>query len=277
MKIIKRLMDGLFSPGKIYYYKDDKKILTTIYFFILVLIYAIPMTIGVVFSSNLSTNFMEEVRTAFQMSEVIPYKIENNKLTYISDDENIEKSYYVISTTNYDIYFSSSKTLPDTVNRTTSFNITKTRILFSIDGVYEYRNYPTLLVTYDKYNLNGIDFSKAKENDYKYWENIFTNLSSIINTYKNQTMWITIVSLILISSGGLALLSLIVTIFGRFSKGNTLKFSKYWQMSIYLVTPMVFGELFATLYSMQVFYYIGLIMTLIYSMTFNQVCGKGDI
>ena len=90
-------------------------------------------------------------------------------------------------------------------------------------------------------------------------------------------MWITIVSLVLISSGGLALLSLIVTIFGRFSKGNTLKFSKYWQMSIYLVTPMVFGELFATLYSMQVFYYIGLIMTLIYSMTFNQVCGKGDI
>ncbi|MCI6013952.1 MAG: DUF1189 domain-containing protein [Coprobacillus sp.] len=277
MKIIKRLMDGLFSPGKIYYYKDDKKILTTIYFFILVLIYAIPMTIGVVFSSNLSTNFMEEVRTAFQMSEVIPYKIENNKLTYISDGENIEKSYYVISTTNYDIYFSSSKTLPDTVNRTTSFSITKTRILFTIDGVYEYRNYPTLLVTYDKYNLNGIDFSKAKENDYKYWENIFTNLSSIINTYKNQTMWITIVSLVLISSGGLALLSLIVTIFGRFSKGNTLKFSKYWQMSIYLVTPMVFGELFATLYSMQVFYYIGLIMTLIYSMTFNQVCGKGDI
>ena len=235
------------------------------------------MTIGVVFSSNLSTNFMEEVRTAFQMSEVIPYKIENNKLTYISDGENIEKSYYVISTTNYDIYFSSSKTLPDTVNRTTSFSITKTRILFTIDGVYEYRNYPTLLVTYDKYNLNGIDFSKAKENDYKYWENIFTNLSSIINTYKNQTMWITIVSLVLISSGGLALLSLIVTIFGRFSKGNTLKFSKYWQMSIYLVTPMVFGELFATLYSMQVFYYIGLIMTLIYSMTFNQVCGKGDI
>lgn len=277
MKIIKRLMDGLFSPGKIYYYKDDKKILTTIYFFILVLIYAIPMTIGVVLSSNLSTNFMEEVRTAFQMSEVIPYKIENNKLTYISDGENIEKSYYVISTTNYDIYFSSSKTLPDTVNRTTSFSITKTRILFTIDGVYEYRNYPTLLVTYDKYNLNGIDFSKAKENDYKYWENIFTNLSSIINTYKNQTMWITIVSLVLISSGGLALLSLIVTIFGRFSKGNTLKFSKYWQMSIYLVTPMVFGELFATLYSMQVFYYIGLIMTLIYSMTFNQVCGKGDI
>ena len=277
MKIIKRLMDGLFSPGKIYYYKDDKKILTSIYFFILVLIYAIPMTIGVVFSSNLSTNFMEEVRTAFQMSEVIPYKIENNKLTYISDGENIEKSYYVISTTNYDIYFSSSKTLPDTVNRASGFSITKTRILFTIDGVYEYRNYPTLLVTYDKYNLNGIDFSKAKENDYKYWENIFTNLSSIINTYKNQTMWITIVSLVLISSGGLALLSLIVTIFGRFSKGNTLKFSKYWQMSIYLVTPMVFGELFATLYSMQVFYYIGLIMTLIYSMTFNQVCGKGDI
>ena len=277
MKIIKRLMDGLFSPGKIYYYKDDKKILTTIYFFILVLIYAIPMTIGVVFSSTLSTNFMEEVRTAFQMSEVIPYKIENNKLTYISDGENIEKSYYVISTTNYDIYFSSSKTLPDTVNRAAGFRITKTRILFSIDGVYEYRNYPTLLVTYDKYNLNGIDFSKAKENDYKYWENIFTNLSSIINTYKNQTMWITIVSLVLISSGGLALLSLIVTIFGRFSKGNNLKFSKYWQMSIYLVTPMVFGELFATLYSMQVFYYIGLIMTLIYSMTFNQVCGKGDI
>ncbi|CCY07170.1 uncharacterized protein BN756_00489 [Coprobacillus sp. CAG:698] len=277
MKIIKRLMDGLFSPGKIYYYKDDKKILTTIYFFILVLIYAIPMTIGVVFSSNLSTNFMEEVRTAFQMSEVIPYKIENNKLTYISDGENIEKSYYVISTTNYDIYFSSSKTLPDTVNRASGFSITKTRILFTIDGVYEYRNYPTLLVTYDKYNLNGIDFSKAKENDYKYWENIFTNLSSIINTYKNQTMWITIVSLVLISSGGLALLSLIVTIFGRFSKGNNLKFSKYWQMSIYLVTPMVFGELFATLYSMQVFYYIGLIMTLIYSMTFNQVCGKGDI
>ena len=152
MKILKRLMDGLFSPGKIYYYKDDKKILTIIYFFVLVLIYAIPMTISVIYSSSLSTNFMEEIRIAFKMSEVVPYKIENNKLCFIDDGENIEKSYYVVSTTNYDIYFSSSKTLPDTINNASSLYITKTRVLFTLDGVYEYGRYQTLLASYDKYN-----------------------------------------------------------------------------------------------------------------------------
>lgn len=271
MKLLKRLYAGLFAPSKIYTYINDKRILTFFYLLMLVLIYAIPLTINSLYGENFNSELINDIRVAFKTGEMIPYEINDNKLIFNGESE---KDYYFIDSSSYEIYFSTSDTIP-TVQDDFYFDISLGRILFWNDGIYEYSSTPTLILSYDMLNLDGTDFRNAKNNDYDFWENIFTKLSTILDEYRNQTKWYTIGVLLLSSLLGLGLLSIIITIFGRFSRGNNIKFSKYWQMSIYLVTPMIFGELFATLYGLQLFYYIGLIMTIIYSIIFNQMSGKG--
>lgn len=272
MMIIKRIYDSLLSPSKLNNYINDKKIITILYFLILLIIYSVPICIGSLYSSTLSNSFMKDIRTSFVTSEVIPFEVKNNKLEF---NGYIEKNYYYVSTSSYNIYFSSLKEIPTNEQNNSIFS-TKTNVLFTTDGLYAGNNkILTLVFSYADLDFDGIDFSKAKDNDYKYWENIFSKIAKVIEKQSNTNTWLSIVTIICIELIGLVFCSLIISVIGKLS-GNKLKFTKYWQMSIYLITPMVFGYLFANLYSLQIFYYIGLIVTVMNSMTFNRLSGKGE-
>lgn len=266
MKLLKRLYESLCSPNKIGTFREDKKIFTFVYFLLLVVLYALPSAIVLLTSNNISSSVKSEIRNAFAYGEEIPYEIIDNKLVFNGDNE---KEYYLIETENYQIYFSSSLNIPEDDLSVFNYNTSSYKIVFSTDGVYDGGITKSKILSYEQFDLNGINFLEAKENKYEFWKYTFTKLNTIIDAYRSQMQVISIIVLIATSVFSVGLLSLIVTVFGRFGYKNAISFSKHWQLSIYAMTPMVFGELFAVLFNVQLLYYIGIFMTIIYSIKIN--------
>lgn len=272
MKLLRRLYESLFSPGKIGTFKEDKRIFTFIYFLLLVALYSIPSIIVLVLSRNITSTTKEEIRSAFVFGEEIPYEIENNKLVFNGENE---KDYYLIETDDYQIYFSSSMNIPENTTDMLSYTSTSYKIVFSIDGIYDGGITKSLILSYDQFDLNGMDFSKAKQNDYDFWKIAFTKLNTIVEAYRTQTQVFSIIVLIATSIFSIGLLSLIVVVFGRFGYKNKISFSKHWQLCIYAMTPMVLGELFAVLFGIELLYYVGIFITFIYSIKIDIFKERG--
>ena len=269
MKLFNRFISGLIYPRDITSFENDKRGFTFLYFIFLVILMIIPSIISVSMSYDLDYETEVEIKKSFVFGEYIPYEIKDNKLV-IKDE--ITDTINCIEYSNYNIFFSinPSFTVP-------AEYINETNILFFEDGIYLCTPVAsTKIIEYKDYQaFEGLDFTLARSGDDSFWNQAYNLLNDIFNTYRGLFITISIIVIVIQSVLIIVIGSLLLTAFGRFGQANYFSFIKHWQIMIYVMTPLVVGDLFATLFSVRLFYYIGLFMTLIYSFGINQDPNRG--
>lgn len=264
MKIFSRMKDSIFSPNMIYTFKNDKKIFTTLYYFILVILLMIPSLIIIAFNSDIDYTTRVEIRKAFLISEEIPFKISNN--TLVATKEGV-KEYYNVSYGTIEIFFSDSEefNLPSEYLNTSN-------ILIGKDGIYIATPVANMMITsyQDFSSFEGLDFTKAKSYDQDFWNKAYDVITLVYSKFKPAIIITSIVLMFFQASFTLLIFSLILTLFARFGDANFLSFAKHWQLMIYTLSAFVIGNMLSILFGIRLFYYIGLIVSLIYSFGINQ-------
>lgn len=272
MKLFRRLSDSLFSPNSINNYIDDRKWYTTLYFFILVIIMVVPASISIILSPLVSYEDKVSLRESFYHDEAkIPFYINSHIL--FNNDRNNEFVYKKELSSNTLLVI---KANDDNIN----YRSYSTVIELNRTGVFlEQFGFKTLLFSYKDYEvLNNIRFEKAYDNDSEFWDCIFQVLDKEIPKYEIIYKVANVLLLFVSLSASLALWSLIFTIFNKSSDNRGLKFTKYWQMMVYVLTPYAFCYSLSRLFGLSLIYYIGLLWTIINVLRFSQriVVIKGD-
>jgi len=268
--VFKRLKYGLFYPSKISELKNEKRVYTISFFFILLIISIVPNLLLINQGRNLNYEQRSLIKKTFKNKE-IPYKLEEFQLTRINgsiDNLVIELSpslmvifdeddvgSFIIPTDAYSIILFSKK----------SVYLVKKQIL----NTYKTKE----LFNYNKYNeLENFDLSKAQENDIEFWGLVFPIINAQIGEmfYTNYVMnflFYYLLPFIL----ELLIFSLILTFFQRRFRGfnEPMRFSKLWQLMIYILLPYVVFRLFSQLYNIYILSFIGIIMSIIYASKLN--------
>lgn len=267
MGLLKRLGDCLFNPKEILQYKIDKTIVTLLYFLFLSVILMIPNFIAYftnmeVFDYELRTNIRYDL---FNQNE-IPYEVENGQLKFTGTNEKTE--YYVNSDTyNVTIVFTTQKEI------ITNDEMNRTIIIFNSDGISLKRYTGNLeIIKYSELeSIEGIDFKKMTTNDRVFWDQMTDVLKELEKSYQSLIVTLQVLIIIIRSIGTLLLSCLFLTLIGRISAQNIYSFGIHLKLTIYYMTPFVFGVVLANLFGITLLEYIGLIVTFIYSLRINQI------
>lgn len=268
MGLIKRLSAGLFSPKEVYNYRNDKWYVTALFFIFLLLLSILPSTIMILMNKEIDYQQKAEIKRTFT-GEDINFRIVDNALVNNGQEDIIVKKVYsdlqVIITTKSDyenaLFFAGSS------------------IVIKSDGVY-FAEYliEHQLFTFDRYPiLNGLDFNSLKNYNSADWEKVFQVLDSAYLDNKTYFQTSSIVTEATSSLVNILLVSFVLTFLQSFMIARFIRFSKFWKLSIYLLTPYIFGYVLAVLFNVILFYYIGMLISAIYIIILSRSLGKESI
>ncbi len=270
--MFKRFRGGLFRPVEIHRYVNDKGIFTALYFFFLVFIMIIPQIIYTFTTPVVSyedTNMVREV--FFNSNEPIPFTISNGLLLNDNNDDEIIYNIPVSSSVLVSI-----KSNNDSV-RYREFPVV---VELSKSGVFLYQyGFRQFLFSYSDYSeLNGMKLNLACENNDHFWNVAFGIIRTEAKKIAPVFRTIDIVLSIIVNGVYICLFSFILTLFNRSGNRKNVKFSKFWQMVIYLMTPYAVGSILADVFGLALIYYVGLIWSMVNVIRFSQFIGlRGDI
>lgn len=264
MKTFKRITDGIFNPVNINNYLDDKKLYTTFFYFLLIIIMILPQCINIFFAPVLTYNEEVEIREIFYHNgEAIPFSIRSDLLF----NDNHDSEYEYIKAINEDlvVVFRASPEYKKYLG-------SETLIEFGRHGVFIHKyGVRILLFSYnEREELNNIKFSSAYEDDKEFWDVIFKVAKEEILFNEALIKSINIAVLFIGEALSMVILTVLLTLFNRPMNRKDLKFSKMWQMVIYLITPFAFASVLAQLFNMTLIYYIGLIIAIVNIIRFSQ-------
>ncbi len=264
--MFRRFIDGLISPSNVLNYRNDRKIMT----FGIVILYAILMMLPSLISLAVTKPFGYDtkiaIRNGFYNNIEIPYVIENGKLVFVGETE--KPQYYVnIDDIELTIVFT---TLEEIKVDKEMYN---TIIVFDSECVYLYNKLENFrLMNYYEYsNSNNLDFRLAKVDDRMFWNQAFEVIHQVLNNYEGWIMTSAVLIIVFQAFGLVLIITTLLTLFNRLGMKNIYSFGIHWRLMLYYMAPFVLGSLFATLFNVRVFEYIGLIVTLIYSFKINQI------
>jgi hypothetical protein len=269
MKLIRRLSSGLFSPQEIVTYQNDSRWLTTLYLLILVLLMALPSLLTM--NKNSSFGYDEKLllREDFYRDGVqIPFYIKHGQLFHDTGD--MEYSY--------------SKTLKNgilvkaTIKELSEIEqSTIPTVIFTKNGViFHYTVYTDVLLSYADYpNLENLDFGDAYDNNEAFWGVVMPIIADKLAEFKPYVMIASIMVAILGTLGSLVIWSLITTVFQKINIGSKVKFTKLWQLMIYVMAPYALGNLLSDLFGLVLLYYIGFILMVVNSAKIGQTIVTG--
>lgn len=273
MRLFRRFSNGLFNPIEVNNYINDKKIFTILFYFLLVILISIPQTIYSLSSPALSYEDKTIIREAFYRDvEGIPFVITSNILFHKEHDTEyvyekaLSSEVLVVIKTNVD-----NETYLD-------FPIV---IEISRTGVFLHQySLKRLLFSYNEYEeLRNIDLGKAYENDRVFWETVFEIVEKEIDSQKTASQIIDVIAIIISEGLYICILSFVLALFNRRTDRRGMKFSKLWQMVIYLMVPYAFGSILSELFGIGILYYVGLVWSMINVVRFAQttiIRGESD-
>ncbi|MFA6611616.1 MAG: hypothetical protein WCS78_04455, partial [Bacilli bacterium] len=93
--------------------------------------------------------------------------------------------------------------------------------------------------------------------------------------FKPYVMIASIMVAILGTLGSLVIWSLITTVFQKINIGSKVKFTKLWQLMIYVMAPYALGNLLSDLFGLVLLYYIGFILMVVNSAKIGQTIVTG--
>ena len=264
--MFKRIIDGLFYPSEIIHYRNDKKIITIGVLLFFAILLMVPSLISLFLTKPFDYDAKVAIRNSFSNNIEIPYIIENNKLTFVGDTEKTQ--YYVnVEEMNLTVIFSTQEQVILEKNMLGSI------IVFTTDHVYLYNQIKNqrLLNYYEYPSFDSIDFRLAKNNNYQFWNQMFSIVQKVLDNNETLILSLSLVIIVFQAILMIVITTLLLTLFNRLGSNNIYSFAMHWKMMIYFSGPFVLGFLLATLFNTMIFEYVGLIVTLIYSFKINQI------
>lgn len=260
MDFFKRFANGLFAPSQIGQYRQDKWYTTLFFFLILWIVSLIPVTIDAMQFDLIDWGTQRDIKRSFQNVGPIPFEIQNGKLIHSEQEES-----YVFTHRMQDgtlIIFNQDGSFElDPLNSSIA-------LIFVEEGIYLQRNVVTTeLLKFEEYEatLQGLDFQDAySPNNLHFWDIVFDVMSQKAAEVKPMLTGLFVLIQASQNIFYFFLYSFIITIFQSPMLAGKVKFLKIWQMSIYILTPYVFGSLLGILFNASIIGFIGLIMTVLY-------------
>lgn len=267
MGIFRRISDGLCNPSNVLQYRTDRKLMTLLMFFVLALVLMIPNFIEFFAEPELiGYDEKVEIRNGFFNREEIPYKIIGDKLLFSGTRE--QTQYYVnLDNLNATVCFTTQEEIILTEDMNTAI------IMFKEDAIsLKMYLYEIEIAKYSDYQyFEGLDFTKANDNNRDFWQACFKAIDEVMDNYHSLINSVLIVLIITKALFTVLILSLLLTLINRLGSRNIYTFGVHWKLMIYYFTPFAFGICLATLFNMGLFEYLGLFLTFIYSMKINQI------
>ena len=269
MILIRRFSSSLFSPKEVISYHKDPWYIPFFYFLLISLISVIPYSITTIMQDEIPYESKQEIRSLFNGSE-IPFIIENNMLVSKGDKKLVTKEFG---------QFSFVFSVNEDINSEIISN--KTIIAFQSDGLYLIQSVANIKIfEYQKYakELNNLDLGRASDySDVEFWDTIF----SIANKeYRDMKPTLNTTSIAILFVGNAFTLISMAVLLGFFQSLNLsriMKFSKLLKLCIYLLTPYAIGGMLTSLFNLEIFSYIGLILSAFYIMNLGRNILKSSI
>lgn len=262
MGLFRRLSSGLFNPNEIKNYAKDKAIYTLLVFFLLLLFSIIPHTIQVSKLDSLNYKTKRNITEFFSINEEINFSIIDHKL--VSNDGEKLSLYYEY-TPEILIIFS---------NEEEDLNLgRKTALVFGENNVYLRQNVLRKdLFNYKDYDeLEGLDLTQAKSSlNQEFWDTMFIVINSEFLKVKPIVVMTYILVMFITNAIYMLLFSLLITLFQMGRLRGTYRFPEVWKLSIYCLTPYVFGTLLSVLFNFEILSYVGLFMSVIYGVIMSR-------
>lgn len=255
--MFRRFRDGLFAPSQIINYKNDNWLLTILFFILLVIISTLP---NLIYATQWGTfNYEEQMlyRNEYKLEE-LPFEIEDYKLNHKNNDydyiykKTVANSHNIVVTVSGKDY-SFDNSLPTIV-------ITRDSVLYK----YNTSRVKELFSYTDYKELENLDLELVKTGDYFLWSKIFTVVNQEMKIIRPMYIFINLVKIIFYAFIELVGFSLLLTVLQKFSLVDV-SFLKLYKLIIYAMSPYVIGQVLYSLYGLNLFVIIGLIMTYIYS------------
>jgi len=227
----------------------------------------IPSVIVAIQEDELDYSDKRIIREAFR-NEEIPYKIENYELVNIGATE--DDSYEVSIINNLKVIFVDDENIERYPLSEISLIVLTKSSVYHVQSIVQ-----TKLFDYADYEkFENLDLSQATNDDQDFWNIVFSVTNEQLDIFSNQTLAINIIKAFVTGAFGIIFFSLLITFFQRMILSEIIKFSKLWQLMIYLMTPYVIAQLFAQLFLSSAITFIGTILTIIYANRLSQILLK---
>ena len=269
MKLIRRMSSGLFSPQEIVNYQTDSRWLTALFLVVLVLLMSLPNLLMIHNEGNFDYREKLALREEFYRDgKEIPFYIKHGQLFHDTGDteylySKALKSGIILKVTLKELSQIEQSTVPT--------------ILFTKNGVlFNYTVYTNILLSYADYpSLENLDFSGAYQGDAAFWDVVLPIISAKVATFRPYIVVANALVAIFEALGSIVIWSLITTVFQKINIGSGVKFSKLWQLMIYVMVPYTLGNLLSNLFGMILLYYIGFILMIVNSTKLGQTLASG--
>ena len=258
-----RFRDGLLSPSSIVDYIKDKwgKVILQLLFYALLL--TIPIVISVLTYDGIELDQKLDIMQEFN-NEIIPFEIVNGELI----NKNAEvKNYEKEISQFFKIKISVDENEKSELTDVYTLMFKKEKLVLMLAGVER-----EILKYSEVESLRNFDLSLLnKSSNVKEWDILF----SLYNDFIDDYIWIVTIILALTSLFENVIVILFIALvisfsfIMRFSK--LLKYSAMYKMSIYYAAPFVIGSMLASLFGIILFYYLGVILSIVYSIIGSNV------
>lgn len=258
-----RLRDGLLAPSAVIDYIKDKWYKPLLQILLFALIMTIPTIVSVFTYDGLSYEQKLEIRQKFN-NEEIPFEIVDGVLVCSKGDEFI----YEKAISEVFIFKMSVNEIPN--GKLTSAYIvefTKEKVVLNVAGmkmdVFAYSEYE---------GLKNFDLSKlGKYDNINDWDVAFSVCNTIVKDYLSVA--VTGLGFITFFEGVILLvvLGFIISISFLMKFSRLLKYGAMYKISIYYLAPFVLGYLLSSLLNFGLLYYLGFILSIVYSFIGSNV------
>lgn len=252
--MFRRFIAGLSSPRKVMEYRYDKWYYQFLVILLMLIISLIPITYYSLNSEILSYDVQKSIRTAFVSGEEVNYVINDNKLEYLGDGENITK----IDSSYGRFIFSCGDVKIQELAASLNY-------IFLDDHLSVYYN-TVKVVSFDYTeldNFNGIDFRLAKVDDYDFWSKVFTDVNKVFDSMSGMFVSANIIGNLILVLADVMLCIILVSLVIKFQSGEAYKNS--FKMAVYISVPTLVGMVLSIMYDISIFNTIGMIISFVYA------------
>lgn len=249
-----RFRDGLLSPKSIVDYIKDKMYRPFIQLLLYALIMLIPVVINNLNYKGLPYNATKQIAELFN-GDSIPFKIENGLL-----ETNQSNDYVYTKSINEIVDVRISKT--ESTSPSTRYIVELSNESIKIKMAY----FTMYTIKYSDYEeIKNIDLSKLSNPNAVEWDNVFSLINSFLKDYLKSNILASSIANFIEYYVFLIFITLIISTSYIFRFRNILKYSAMFKMSAYYSAPFVVGMLLTNLFGINIFYIIGLLISLIYA------------
>lgn len=257
-KMIKRLRDGLFNPSGVIAYKNDRWWMMPIFTIFLAILGVLPNIAYTLGATKFSYDDRNHFANEFRM-EYVPFQIVDGEL--VNKDDNDEYVYRKKLLEKYIVQISVQSTpkVADSLTLPIIYlekdGVYVEQALFSKEKLFSYADYTETM---------NLDLEKVISGDYEVWSKVEIVINHVLNKNFQMQSYFMLFTEFVMSALELLGLSAFLALMQKMYNSN-LKFMKLWKLLIYVMSPLVVGQLINSLYGVYIAWIIGIIISMLYA------------